>query len=168
MRFPAFQILWLLLPLLTASPASALVIRHDTPTLSYENYAKDSRFNASTAITRGDDYEYGISGATAIDSRWGVDARHTLKHVQDYMNLPNTANLRGSKWSGWNYQGLSNVKVNQVIHFDDDFTRFANAIDIAVVQTVAKSSHPAHRPPLQRMGRGWPCRFRSQCCEQPG
>lgn len=130
----------LLTSLLSVGPARALVIRHDTATLQYENYGKWERFNASTGISRGDDYEYGIAGATAIDSRWGVHARHTLKHVVDYMDQGKTANLRGTKWKGWNYQGLANVRVEQVIHFDDDFTRFANAIDIAVVQTKAASS----------------------------
>ncbi|MGD9417440.1 MAG: putative Ig domain-containing protein [Verrucomicrobiota bacterium JB025] len=126
--------------ILAAGPATALVIRHDTATIDYENYGKDSKFNASTGIARANDYEYGIAGATAIDSRWGVHARHTLRHVETWMEDGNGANLRGTKWSGWNYQGLGNVAVSQVIHFDDDFTRFANAIDIAVVQTTAKSS----------------------------
>ena len=130
----------LLSSLLGNGTAQALVIRHDTATLDYENYGKWERFNASTAISRGDDYEYGIAGATAIDSRWGVHARHTLKDVDDYMDQGKTANLRGTKWNGWNYQGLANVQVNQVIYFDDDFTRFGNAIDIAVVQTKAASS----------------------------
>ncbi|YCM42831.1 hypothetical protein V2O64_16100 [Verrucomicrobiaceae bacterium 227] len=127
--------------LLLIGATHALVIRHDTPTLDYENYGKDSRFEASTGISRADDAEYGIAGATAIDSRWGVHARHTLKHVQDYMDQPGkNANLRGTKWNGYNNQGLAATRVNQVIHFDDDFTRFASAIDIAVVQTVGKSS----------------------------
>ncbi|MEP4076385.1 putative Ig domain-containing protein [Haloferula sp.] len=120
--------------------ADALVIRHDTPTLSYENYGKEGQFNASTGIARANDYEYGIAGATAIDSRWGVHARHTLRNVETWMDGGNGANLRGTKWNGWNYQGLSNVGVKEVIHFDDDFTRFASAIDIALVTTNAKSS----------------------------
>lgn len=132
----ASSILWLL----AISQASGLVIRHDTPTLDYENYGKESKFNASTGISRANDYEYGIAGATAIDSRWGVHARHTLRNVETWMDAGNGANLRGTKWNGWNYQGLPNVGVKEVIHFDDDFTRFANAIDIAVVQTNAASS----------------------------
>lgn len=140
MRLPSPLTVTILLLASLASPASALVIRHDTATLDYENYGKESKFNASTGIARADDYEYGIAGATAIDSRWGVHARHTLRNVENWMAAGNGANLRGTKWNGWNYQGLPNVQVNQVIHFDDDFTRFANAIDIAVVQTKAASS----------------------------
>lgn len=121
--------------------AAALVIRHDVATLDYENYGKSAKFNSSTGISRGDDVEYGIAGATAIDSRWGVHARHTLKNVQNYMDQAGkTAVLRGTKWNGWNNQGLFNRQVSQVIYFDDDFTQFAAAIDIAVVQTVAASS----------------------------
>ena len=120
--------------------SEALVIRHDTPTLSYENYGRESQFKASTAISRAEEYEYGIAGATAIDSRWGVHARHTLRHVETWMDAGNGARLRGTKWNGVNHQGLPNVNVLGVIHFDDDFTRFANAIDIALVRTNAASS----------------------------
>lgn len=126
---------------LCAQSVTALVIRHDVATIDYENYGKNSKFNSSTGISRGDDVEYGIAGATAIDSRWGVHARHTLRNVQNYMDQAGkTAVLRGTKWNGWNNQGLFNRQVSQVIYFDDDFTRFAAAIDIAVVQTVAASS----------------------------
>ncbi len=37
----------LLLIVCMTGVSSALVIRHDTPTLSYENYAKESQFNAA-------------------------------------------------------------------------------------------------------------------------
>ncbi|GHC39933.1 Ig domain-containing protein [Roseibacillus persicicus] len=132
----------LILAALTAGTqmSNALVIRHDTPTLSYENYARESQFNASTVIVRATDAEYGLAGATAIDSRWGVHARHTLRSVSNHLEDGNQARLRGSKWNGYNNQGMAATNVLQVIHFDDDFTRFANAIDIALVQGGAASS----------------------------
>lgn len=120
--------------------ATALVIRHDTPTLSYENYARESQFNASTVIVKATDAEYGLAGATAIDSRWGVHARHTLRSVSDHLADGEQARLRGSKWNGYNNQGMAASNVLQVIHFDDDFTRFSNPIDIALVQGAKASS----------------------------
>lgn len=133
-----------LVPALLASPISALVIRHDTPTLDYENYGKESQFNASANIYKDGDPEFGsLAGSTAIDSRWGVHARHTLRSVSDWLDDGKVARLRGTRWKGVYSQGLGGVVVNQVIHYDDDFSRFSNAIDIALVQT--KSSHSALR-----------------------
>lgn len=56
------------------------------------------------------------------------------------------AHLRGTRWRGWNFQSLAKVRVNQVISLDDDFTRFASAIDIAVVQIAGKSTVPRIAP----------------------
>ena len=117
---------------------SGLVIRHDTPTLDYENYGKETQFDASLNIFKDGNAEFGaLAGSTAIDSRWGVHARHTLKAVSDWLDAGEIARLRGTRWKGVSFQGLSAVKVNQVIHYDDDFSRFSNAIDIALVQTNA-------------------------------
>lgn len=132
--FPAF---WLL----TLSPASGLIIRHDKPTLDYETYAKEDRFSASCSIIRGSDTDHGITAATAIDSRWGLHARHTLRHAHDYMADGNSAVLRGTRSSGWGKQtGLPTVPVETIFFFDDDFSRFANPIDIALVKTQAPHS----------------------------
>ena len=123
------------------SLASGLVIRHDVATIDYENYGKETKFNATTAIAEVGNTEFGgISAATAIDSRWGVHARHTLRHVETFMDGGGSADLRGTRWKGATWQGLGKVGVTQVIHFNDNFDNFANAIDIALVQTVAKSS----------------------------
>ncbi|MGJ8695200.1 MAG: putative Ig domain-containing protein [Verrucomicrobiaceae bacterium] len=119
----------------------ALIIRHDTPTLDYENYGKNDLFNASSNVYKDGNAEFGsLSGSTAIDSRWGVHARHTLRSVSDWLDDGNKARFRGTKWKGVYSQGLGGVLVNQVIHYDDDFTRFSNVIDIAVVQTNASCS----------------------------
>lgn len=132
-----FAFLWLaLLP----CSSMGLVIRHDTPTLSYENHGKLSKFNASVSIVRGDNKEYGIAGGTAIDSRWLVHARHTYKSVFDYMASGKTAVARGSLWSKWNNTGTSTRSVQTVIFFDDDFSRFANAIDIGLAKLGGFSS----------------------------
>lgn len=120
--------------LLSISFSSGLVIRHDTPTLNYETYGKESKFDAATSIARADNWSHGIAGSTAIDSRWGVAARHTLKSIDDYAATGGAAIMRGNRWSGYNSQGLHVRPVEQVIHFFDDFTTFGNAIDIAIVQ----------------------------------
>ncbi|MDB4265196.1 trypsin-like serine protease [bacterium] len=123
---------------LAVGPASALVIRHDTETLDYENYGRETQFDASLNIFENGNAEFGaLGGSTAIDSRWGLHARHTLKTTGDWLDAGNVARLRGTRWSGVSFQGLGAVDVNQVIHYDDDFSRFANAIDIALVQTDA-------------------------------
>lgn len=126
---------------LTVGTASALVIRHDTPTIDYENYGKESQFNASLNIFKDGNAEFGaLAGSTAIDSRWGVHARHTLVSVGDWLDDGNIARMRGTKWNGVSFQGLGTVQVNQVIHYDDDFSRFSNVIDIALIQAKAPSS----------------------------
>jgi hypothetical protein len=133
---------FLLLCALLAMPstAMALVIRHNTPTLNYENHGKLAKFNASVAVTRSDNKEHGIAGGTAIDSRWLVHARHTYRSVSDYMATGKTAVARGTLWSKWNNTGTSNRQVHSVHFFDDDFSRFANAIDIAMVRLNGSSS----------------------------
>ena len=121
---------------LLVSSVSALVIRHDTPTLDYENYGNESQFNASLNIHQDGNAEFGaLAGSTAIDSRWGVHARHTLKAVSDWLDDGNVARIRGTRGKGVSFQGLGSVVVKQVIHYDDDFSRFSNVIDIALVQS---------------------------------
>jgi hypothetical protein len=127
---------WLAIP----GTSMALVIRHNTPTLSYENHGRMEKFNASVAVTRSDNKEYGIAGGTAIDSRWLVHARHTYRSVSDYLATGKTAVARGTLWSKWNNTGTSNRQVHSVHFFDDDFSRFANAIDIAMVRLNGSSS----------------------------
>ena len=130
----------ILFPVLVTS-VSALVIRHDTPTLDYENYGAQAQFNASLNIHQDGDAEFGaLAGSTAIDSRWGIHARHTLRSVSDWLDDGNVARIRGTRGKGVSFQGLGSVVVNQVIHYDDDFSRFTNAIDIALVQSKAPHS----------------------------
>lgn len=132
---------WGLLGVFGCQVSSALVVRHDTPTLDYENYGKETKFDASLNIFQNGNAEFGaLAGSTAIDSRWGVHARHTLRSVSDWLDDGNVARIRGTRWKGVSFQGLGAVDVNQVIHYDDDFTRFANVIDIALVQSKAPTS----------------------------
>ena len=131
--------------------APALVIRHDLPTSTYENYARTTPiWNTSTPNFRSNDTDFGLSGASAIDSRWGVHARHTLRAVTDWLADGNSAVTRGRTFDAANFTGLggstSGVPVVQVIHFDDDFSGFANAIDIALVQAAAPTSAQAVAP----------------------
>lgn len=121
---------------LLVGSVTALVVRHDTPTLDYENYGKESQFDASLNIHKDGNAEFGaLAGSTAIDSRWGVHARHTLRSVSDWLDAGNVARIRGTRGKGVSFQGLGSVVVTQVIHYDDDFSRFSNAIDIALVQS---------------------------------
>ena len=134
-----------------AQIAPALVIRHDLPTTSYENYARTTpAWNTFTPNFHANDTDFGISGAQAIDSRWGVHARHTLRAVSDFLADGNSAVTRGRTFNAANNTGLGGssggVPVVQVIHFDDDFTSFTNAIDIAIVQAAAPTSAQSIAP----------------------
>jgi len=142
MKFHTPKSLWFitLTSCFCLSQAQALVIRHDVPTLAYENYATDPVWNAAAPAFRALDTDSGITGSTAIDSRWMLAARHTLVLIDRVFDNGFDVIVRGRTAAAANFTGLPSVPAEQVIYFNDNFSVFANAIDIALLQTGAPSS----------------------------
>ena len=116
--------------------SEALNIRHNRSTLVYENFGRFSRFDGSCVISRRNNANIGIAGATCFDNQFVILARHTLRNAENYMN--NTGDLtqirpRGAESALTQHQSNNRrVRIEQITYFDDDFSSFANAIDIAI------------------------------------
>lgn len=116
--------------------ASALTIRHDRSTRLYEDFGRFSRFDGSCVISRRNNPDIGIASSTCFDDNWVILARHTLRNVENYTrNNNDLAQIRPRNWQSGLARHQSNdrrVRVDQITYFDDDFSSFTSAIDIAV------------------------------------